>query len=121
MAGEISFFELGVGDGERARKFFGGLFGWAFEPGPSDGGGFAIRTPNVPGGLHGDDPGARPYLFFAVDDMEAALERVRALGGSVDEADPGSGEESIARFGRFRLCHDDQGTPFGLHRPPQHD
>ncbi|MFJ3516056.1 VOC family protein [Streptomyces sp. NPDC090131] len=121
MAGEVSFFELGVGDGERARKFFGGLFGWAFEPGPSDGGGFAIRTPNVPGGLHGDDPGARPYLFFAVDDMEAALERVRALGGSVDEADPGSSEESIARFGRFRLCHDDQGTPFGLHRPPQHD
>ncbi|MFE9479332.1 hypothetical protein ACFYNM_12105 [Streptomyces spororaveus] len=30
----------------------------------------------------------------------------------------GAGEESVARFGRFRLCHDDQGTPFGVHQPP---
>ncbi|MFJ6054303.1 VOC family protein [Streptomyces sp. NPDC092307] len=118
MAGEVSFFELGVGDDERARTFFGSLFGWTFEPGPSDGGGFAIRTPNVRGGLHGNDPGARPYLFFEVDDMAAALAQVRVLGGSVDDVDLGGGEESIARFGRFRLCHDDQGTPFGLHQPP---
>ncbi|MFD4864330.1 VOC family protein [Streptomyces sp. NPDC058412] len=118
MAGELSFFELGAGDSEQARTFFAGLFGWSFEPGPSDGGGYAIRTPNVPGGLHGNDPGARPYLFFAVDDMEMALARVRALGGSVDDTDLGSGEESVARFGAFRLCHDDQGTPFGLHQPP---
>ncbi|MEV7562971.1 VOC family protein [Streptomyces sp. NPDC089795] len=118
MVGEVSFFELGVGDAERARTFFGGLFGWTFGPGSSDGGGFAIRTPNVPGGLHDNDPGARPYLFFEVDDMAAAVEQVRALGGSIDDIDLGGGAESIARFGRFRLCHDDQGTPFGLHQPP---
>ncbi|MDX3533441.1 VOC family protein [Streptomyces sp. MB09-01] len=118
MAGELSFFELGAGDSEQARVFFGGLFGWTFEPGPTGGGGFAIRTPNVPGGLHGNDPGAGPYLFFAVDDMETALERVRALGGSADGTDLGSGDGSVARFGRFQLCRDDQGTPFGLHQPP---
>ncbi|MEJ8645721.1 VOC family protein [Streptomyces sp. MS1.HAVA.3] len=118
MAGELSFFELGAGDCEQARTFFGGLFGWEFEPGPTEGGGFAIRTPNVPGGLHGNDPGASPYLFFKVDDMDVALDRVRALGGSADAVDLGSDEESIARFGRFQLCHDDQGTPFGLHQPP---
>ena len=27
-------------------------------------------------------------------------------------------EESVARFGRFRLCRDDQDSPFGLHQPP---
>lgn len=118
MAGEVSFFELGVGDSDQARGFFGGLFGWAFEPGTTEGGGFAIRTPNVPGGLHGGDAGASPYLFFRVDDMEAALERVRELGGSVDDIDLGGDDETIVRFGRFQLCHDDQGTPFGLHRPP---
>jgi hypothetical protein len=47
MAGEISFFELGVGDFEAACTFYGGLFGWAFEPGPTEGGGCAIQTPNV--------------------------------------------------------------------------
>ncbi|MFH8378261.1 VOC family protein [Streptomyces cyaneofuscatus] len=37
MAGEISFFELGVDDPEKARTFYGALFGWNFEPGPSGG------------------------------------------------------------------------------------
>jgi len=27
-------------------------------------------------------------------------------------------EASIATFGRFKLCRDDQGSPFGLHEPP---
>lgn len=118
MAGEISFFELGVGDSEQARTFYGELFGWTLDPGPSGGSGFAIRTPNVPGGLHSGDPGASPYLFFKVDDMKAAVERVRELGGAVDDIDLGSDDASVARFGRFQLCHDDQGSPFGLHEPP---
>jgi predicted enzyme related to lactoylglutathione lyase len=73
----------------------------------------------VPGGIHGGDRGAAPYLFFAVDDMEAALERVRELGGSVDEGMDVEGDEaSQAKFGRFKLCRDDQGSPFGLHQRP---
>ncbi|MGW4230793.1 VOC family protein [Streptomyces sp. NPDC004980] len=116
MAGEVSFFELGAGDAEQARTFYGGLFGWTFEPGP--GGGFAIGTPNVPGGLHGGDPGSGPYLFFAVDDLESAVARVRELGGTADGIDLGDDDASAARFGRFQLCHDDQGSPFGLHQPP---
>ncbi|HZX37007.1 MAG TPA: VOC family protein [Streptomyces sp.] len=119
MAGEISFFELGVGDFEAARTFYGGLFGWTFEPGPTEGGGYAIQTPNVPGGVHGGDSGASPYVFFKVDDMTAALDRVRELGGTVDDFDMGDDDETIARFGRFKLCHDDQGSPFGLHEPPR--
>jgi predicted enzyme related to lactoylglutathione lyase len=116
--GELAFFELGVGDSERGRAFYAGLFGWRFEPGPS-GDGFAVHTPHVPGGLHGGDPGAAPYLFFAVDDIEAASGRVRELGGEVDETDVEGGQESIARFGRFKLCRDDQGSPFGIHQPPE--
>lgn len=117
MAGEVSFFELGVGDVERGRAFYEGLFGWRFEPAPS-GGGFTVETPGVPGGMHGSDEGAAPYVFFAVPEMEAALERVRELGGTVDDVDVEGGEELIARFGRFKLCRDDQGSPFGLHQPP---
>ncbi|MFC7814251.1 MULTISPECIES: VOC family protein [unclassified Streptomyces] len=116
MAGEPSFFELGVADPERGRAFYGGLFGWTLEPGPS-GRGFAIGTGGVPGGLHGGDAGASPYLFFRVDDLDAALARVRELGGSVE--DPGEEDAgSAARFGRFALCRDNQGSAFGLHQPP---
>ncbi|MFI1393644.1 VOC family protein [Streptomyces sp. NPDC020681] len=119
MAGEISFFELGVGDPEQARTFYSGLFGWTFEPGTTDGGGFAITTPNVPGGVHGGDTGASPYLFFRVDDMLTALDKVRELGGTIDDFDAGDDDETAARFGRFKLCHDNQGSPFGLHEPPK--
>jgi predicted enzyme related to lactoylglutathione lyase len=118
MAGELSFFELGVEDTERGRAFYERLFGWRFEPGPA-GEGLAIATPNVPGGIHGGDRGSAPYVFFRVDDMDTALARVRELGGAVDEVDLGGDETSVARFGRFMLCRDDQGSPFGLHQPPR--
>jgi predicted enzyme related to lactoylglutathione lyase len=117
MTGELAFFELGVGDTERGREFYEGLFGWAFETGPS-GNGFAISTPNVPGGMHAGDAGAAPYLFFRVDDIEAAVARVRELGGEVEETDVEGDDAQVARFGRFKLCRDAEGSPFGLHQPP---
>jgi predicted enzyme related to lactoylglutathione lyase len=117
MAGELAFFEIGVEDPERGRAFYEGLFGWTFEPGPS-GEGFAITAPNLPGGMHGGDKGANPYVFFKVDDIETALERVRELGGEVEEMGIEGDEDAIARFGRFKLCRDDQGSSFGLHQPP---
>ncbi|MFE5393688.1 VOC family protein [Streptomyces sp. NPDC056568] len=117
MAGEPSFFELGVADPERGRAFYGTLFGWTLEPGPT-GGGFTIGTEGLPGGLHGGDAQASPYLFFRVSDLDEAIARVRELGGSV--GDLGAEDaQSAARFGRFALCRDDQGSPFGLHEPPK--
>ena len=117
MAGELVWFELGVDDVERGRVFYEKLFGWRFDPPPS-GSGFTIQSPNMRGGMHGGNPGASPYVFFMVDDMEAALKRVRELGGSVEEIDVDGGEESAEQFGLFKLCRDDQGSGFGLHQPP---
>jgi predicted enzyme related to lactoylglutathione lyase len=116
--GAISFFELGVGDAAAGRAFYEGLFAWKFATGPS-GNGWQLTTPGVPGGMHPNDAGGGPYLFFAVDDMDAALARVRELGGEI-LPDMGGEEtaESIARFGRFKFCKDDQGSSFGLHQPP---
>src|SRR5829696_8277868 len=82
-----------VGADLSARAFYEGLFGWRFETGPS-GEGFTIGAGPVPGGMHGGDRGAAPYLFFRVDDIEAALERVRELGGVVEEMDVDGGQES---------------------------
>jgi len=117
VAGELAFFELGVDDVDKGRAFYESMFGWTFERGPS-GEGFAISAPNVPGGIHGGDHGASPYVFFRVDDIEAAVTRVRELGGVVDDVDVEGDEETTARFGRFKLCRDDQGSPFGLHQSP---
>jgi uncharacterized protein len=123
MSGEVAFVELGVQDAERARTFYGALFGWTFTPGPSGGGGFLIGTPNVPGGLHGGDPGASPYVFFRVEDLDTAVGRVRELGGTVEGAPEGEAPADAAametQYGRFLLCRDDQGSPFGLFEAPR--
>jgi predicted enzyme related to lactoylglutathione lyase len=89
MTGELTFFEIGVVDAAPARAFYGGLFGWWIEPGPSAGG-YRISTPTISGGMHGGD-----------ETLESRTDEPR--------------EES---FGRFALCRYDQGSPFGLHQPP---
>jgi uncharacterized protein len=117
MSGEISFFEIGVEDTEKARAFYGGLFDeWKFDIGPS-GNGHLITTGSVPGGIHGGDEGASVYAFFSVPDLDAALERVRELGGEGEPME--DSEEAVGEFGRFALCKDDQGSGFGLHQPPR--
>jgi uncharacterized protein len=128
MAGELGFVEFGVADAGRGRAFYQGLFPqWRFAPGPSEQG-FEVEGTGVPAGMHGGDMGASPYLFFVVDDLEGAMRRVRELGGvveaghveegHVEEGDVEGDAGSTKRFGRFKLCRDDQGSPFGLHQRP---
>ena len=117
MTGELAFLEFGTRDVDRARLFYEGMFGWNFDEGPTSDG-YVITLPNVRAGIHGGDQGASPYVFFRVDDIDAAVARVEELGGTVDGIDVEGDDESIATFGRFRLCKDDQGSPFGLHQPP---
>jgi predicted enzyme related to lactoylglutathione lyase len=113
---EISFFEIGTGDSEKAKAFYGGLFDdWTFETGPS-GDGFVVGTGGVPGGVHTGDAGSAMYAFFKVPDIEAAMAKVEELGGEVKNLE--DSEENVAEFGRFALCKDDQGSSFGLHEPP---
>jgi len=118
MAGEPDWFEIGVDDVARARTFYETLFGWQFELGPSgdESEGATIRTSGIAGGLHGGDQGAMPYLFFKVDDLDAAIEQVRELGGEI-ESTPGVDPDHDSEFGRFAFCRDDQGSRFGLHQP----
>ena len=111
MAGNASFIEIGVTGGNRARTFYGALFGWSFEP--MGGENFAVTTPNIGAGIHGDDPDAIMVVYFEVVDIDAAVRRVRELGGTAPEPGP-----EDPRFGRFVECRDDQGVRFGLCQPP---
>jgi uncharacterized protein len=118
MIGEPTFFEIGVADTARARAFYGGLFGWRFESGPS-GNGYRISTSTVPGGMHGGDEGSGALVFFGVPDIEAAMMRAHDLGGHAEALGSRANEPREESFGRFALCRDDQGSPFGLHQPPE--
>ena len=109
MAGEPSHFEVGVPDAARAKAFYGALLSWSFTP--TKGENAWIETAGVRGGLHGDDEASNVVLYFSVLDIDAAVKRVRELGGTADE--PGPADAG----GRFASCRDDQGVEFGLHQP----
>lgn len=106
-AGAPSFIELGVPAGSAARKFYGDVLGWTFTDMGKDN--FLAQTPTIQIGIHPGDADAVFVVYFVVDDLEAAIARVRAAGGKAD--DPGPEQEG---FGRFTECRDDQGVRFGL-------
>ncbi len=107
MDARLSLIEFPADDPERALRFWSGVLGAALEDrSTEEGQGWQTRSAAPPVGVHqrGTGPGDTVSLpYFAVTDLDAALERVRALGGSVIH--PGS---------RWAICRDSEGSPFGL-------
>jgi predicted enzyme related to lactoylglutathione lyase len=110
MTGEPSHFEIGVPDTDRARKFYGKLLGWTFEP--TDHGARIKSAGGLSGGIHREENGASLQIFYVVPDLDEAAKSVIELGGEVDE---GGGEGPAGKW--LYSCRDDQGVPFGLHEP----
>ena len=103
----LSLLEFPADDPERARRFWSGLLGSPLDE-RTEGAGEGWQTPEpTPAvGVHarGRGPGDSFSLpYFSVDDLEDALEKVKALGGTVIH--PGA---------RWAICKDSEGSPFGL-------
>ncbi len=101
--------EFPADDPERARRFWSELLGVqldAREEAEGEGEGWQTRSGGTALGVHerGRGPGDSFSLpYFPVIDIAEALQRVRALGGSV--VHPGE---------RWAICKDSEGSPFGL-------
>jgi predicted enzyme related to lactoylglutathione lyase len=99
--------EFPADDPARALRFWSGLLGVTLdERTESEGSGWQTHAGETNVGIHarGTGPGDTVSLpYFTVSDMEAALEQVTALGGSIIH--PGS---------RWAICRDSEGSPFGL-------
>jgi uncharacterized glyoxalase superfamily protein PhnB len=108
-AGQLFYFTIGTGDGDRARAFFSQLLGWTMEPGREPGA-YHLASLTQPGGLHGGEATPKVDLWFIVDDIDEAVRRVRELGGTAEEPVRYDSGSSVA-------CTDDQGTPFNLSVP----
>ena len=105
-----SLIEFPADDPERARRFWSGLLQKELADRAEDeGAGWQTHSGAPAVGVHsrGRGPGDSFSLpYFAVGDLAEALERVQALGGSV--VHPG---------GRWAICKDSEGSPFGLAGP----
>ena len=104
--GQVAWFELPAKDTRRAQRFYGELFGWTFERFGDDDYHITYRAA---GAIFGPSEQAGPNLYFATDDIDAAIARVRELGGEAGER-----QEIPNDFGSFAHCRDTEGTAFSL-------
>jgi predicted enzyme related to lactoylglutathione lyase len=111
MPGQMVHVEIPAGDTQKARDFWGSLFGWewqAFE-GPTEY--HMTRFSETTGGaIYQPDPANKrgPRVYFDVDDINAATTRVAELGGEAGEAQP------VPGMGWFSINKDTEGNEFGL-------
>jgi uncharacterized protein len=110
MPGQIVHIEIPADDTEKAREFWGSLFGWQFEafPGPSEY--HMTRISEQTGGaITNMEPGKQgPRAYFDVDDINAGAAHIKELGGEANEPMP------VPNMGWFSTCRDPHGNEFGL-------
>jgi predicted enzyme related to lactoylglutathione lyase len=107
--GQVVHYEIAATDVDRAQRFWQGVFGWQF--GPSMTPEFDYRMSEVAEGagaaLMPGEPGY-PNVYLDVDDIDAAIGKVRELGGKADEKQP------VPTHGWFAACTDSEGNVFHL-------
>ena len=121
-AGTPTWVDLTAPDVEAARKFYQAVFGWDYDIGGPEYGGYSTaRLGQRPtAGLTGPQPGAPPTpaaweLYFASDRAEPDVARAVALGAKVLFP-----PLTVGTFGSMAICADPTGAPFGLWQAGQH-
>lgn len=111
----IVHFEIPVEDPEKSMAFYTQAFGWAFQKFGEDNY-WLITTgedsvPGINGGMMKKNPGQPPTNIVGVNDIDAAIEKVKAAGGTiVVEKFP------IGEIGFVAYFTDPDGIITGLHQ-----
>jgi uncharacterized protein len=109
----VVHIEFPASDVQATAKFYEGLFGWQivsypemgytmWNPGEGPGGGF----PHV----SDENPAGQVLVYIHSDDIDADLERVKALGGKILRA-----KTEIPSTGWFGLFQDPTGNTLALY------
>jgi predicted enzyme related to lactoylglutathione lyase len=105
--GELSYVTYEVRDSAGFRDFYGQVLGWTFEPGRVADGWQVVGTHPMAGAA-GGSASATTVPMWTVADIEAAVARVVAAGGTVLQ------EPARQPYGTTAECTDDQGGRFYL-------
>ena len=108
--GDLAYVTFEVVDSGRARDFYGAVLGWQFAPGRVPDGWQVVGTTPL-AGLSGGHAEATTVPMWRVADLRAAVDRVRAAGGT-------STEPRQEPYGLTADCADGQGTRFYLGQLP---
>jgi predicted enzyme related to lactoylglutathione lyase len=107
---KIVHFEVPAQDTGRAKEFWGSLFGVQFQTyeGPTEYYMFQ-NDDQTGGGIYPQQQGEKGLItYFNVEDIDAARQKIRDLGGSAEDKEPIPGMGWIAR------AKDTEGNDFSL-------
>jgi hypothetical protein len=114
-ANAVTWFEIGTGDPEGARSFYGGLFGWTFSDDENYQEVSAGAEGSIGGGIHNTGGQSPSYAIFYVEvaDVAATATAAEAAGGKV-LVPPVTNPNGLA----FAHLLDPAGNHFGVFTPP---
>ena len=122
-SGSPSWADLLAHDGQAAKDFYTGLFGWTYDDHPAGEGmvytmfshnGVPVCASAEAGPMQQNLP-AHWSVYVTVDDLEAAVERAKSAGGTVifDPCD-------VLDVGRMAIIQDQEGAFLRLWHPLKH-
>ncbi|TDC88455.1 VOC family protein [Actinomadura sp. 7K507] len=112
----VAWFQVGTDAPEEARRFYGDLFGWRFDP---DGDGYDLVSypgSDVPAGgvSHEPDASGNHAMFMVlVGDVDAVCAETEKRGGKVALPTVTTGDGL-----KFAYLDDPAGNRFGVFKPP---
>ena len=121
MAGGVVHFEIPADDENRAREFYRSALGWRIDAMPELGYAMLMTTPtdetgmpSVPGSINGgmfrrEGELTSPVITVDVEDIDAALEKINALGGSTVLP-----RQEVSTMGWAAYFRDTEGNIIGL-------
>lgn len=120
MGGRVVHFEIPFDDGDRAREFYQGTFGWSMVPMPEMGytmvstGPTGDQGPSEPGYIGGgmmqrSEPSQGPIITVDVDDIDATLAKIEEMGGKTVTP-----RQEVGDMGFTAYFNDPEGNLMGL-------
>ena len=122
---KVVHFEIPAEDLDRAKKFYGSVFGWTLQTTPMPGGGEytsvvttpvdeQTQVPTEPGAINGgmmerSSTIPAPVITIDVDAIDVALKEVEAEGGTTVQP-----RTEIPGMGAFAYFKDSEGNVIGL-------
>jgi predicted enzyme related to lactoylglutathione lyase len=125
---KVVHFEIPADDLERAKSFYGSVFGWQLQTMPMGDGDYTVVTttpvdeqtqqPTEPGGINGglmqrEESLSTPVLTIDVEAIDEALADIEARGGTTVTP-----RTSIPGMGAYAYFRDPEGNVLGLWETP---